>query len=100
MSQQVEGDPCRRIRRGLLIGSLVLLFFGLMSLSLAFNTKGIETIPSVVFFHFTVRSVASGAAFGSALVMLVFFFLLPRIRNKLGQQTAQPGKPVQPPDGA
>lgn len=100
MSQQVEGDPCRRIRRGLLIGSLVLLFFGLMSLSLAFNTKGIEAIPSVVFFHFTVRAIACGAAFGGGLVMLVFFFLLPRIRDKLAQQTTQPSKPVQPADGA
>ena len=100
MSQQVEGDPCRRIQRSLLFGSLGLSFLGLMILSLAFNTKGIETIPSVVIFHFTVRSIASGVAFGSALVMLVFFFGLPRIRNKLAQQTTQPSKPVQPADGA
>jgi hypothetical protein len=100
MSQQVEGDPCRRIRRGMLFGSLFLLCFGLMGLSLAFNTKGIETIPSVVFFHFTVRSIATGAAFGASLVMLVFFFFMPRIRDKLAQQTTQLSKPVQPADGA
>jgi hypothetical protein len=100
MSQQVEGDPCRRIQRNLLFGFLGLLLLGLMSLGITFNTKGIEAIPSVVFFHFTVRSISSGVAFGSALVMLVFFFLLPRIRDKLAQQTTQPSKPVQRADGA
>jgi hypothetical protein len=100
MSQQVGGDPCRRIQRSLLFGSLFLLLIGLMTLSLAFNTKGIETIASVVLFHFTVRAIASGAAFGSALVVLVFFFSLPRIRDKLAQQTTQPSKPVQQPDRA